>query len=514
MGIAAAFLMMAVTLARAADEPVIDTASTIDQTQCAPCHLDLGDVQVPGLIYSHGNHLLVSCDACHSRLPHKNGRTERIPMEVCFACHGVQHGPQGELATSECRQCHTKSFKLRPKGHSKSWPKKPHADAAKRSGVNSCLMCHEAPKDCNECHEKLDLGLPPIPDEYHSVFTPRPKDPSVKIFPDGPVSMSQCVYCHQDLDAITPGRLIFAHAAHIQRNYRCEACHPTFAHQETGTRIPDMQSCYRCHGLQHNGQGQVASEECDKCHPKQFDLKPLNHTTAFVRGEHKEMASKDLAYCSMCHPSKFCVDCHAGKKVSANAPGKPVIPKDHYKSDWRSKHGGLFLAGQGACGSCHDDASCKKCHKTPMPHPPGWQKDHRPKGDITSEDCNVCHTDRRECQNCHHAEVKAADLIEENCVPCHDIMRYKPATKIKHKGFSEHAVHFDVVKKGKDRPYRCYECHVDFGGSAAAEQLELQQGHDLRLCYECHGALDPLNNLIAPYPGKALCVRCHDDLGV
>lgn len=36
--------------------------------------------------------------------------------------------------------------------------------------------------------------------------------------------------------------------------------------------------------------------------------------------------------------------------------------------------------------------------------------------------------------------------------------------------------------------------------------------HDMRVCYECHGALDYLNVLIAPYSGAELCLRCHTDL--
>lgn len=512
--LAAAFLFaVPANLTGSTDEPVIDTGARVDQTQCVPCHVDLGDVNVPGIKFSHGNHLLVSCEGCHSRMPHQDGVTERIPMEVCFACHGVQHGPQGELATGECEDCHTPSFDLRPGSHTKDWAKKPHATTAERSGVNGCMMCHEGKADCDGCHQKEKVDVGPMPNEYHSIIQPRPKGPSIKIYPEGPVSMSQCVYCHPDLDDITPGRIIFAHAAHLQRNYRCEACHPTFAHSVSGVAKPDMLSCYRCHGLQHATKGQVASEECEKCHPKQFDLTPTNHTKAFVKGEHKEMFDKDPAYCAMCHSSKFCVDCHRGKKVSPNAPGKMVIPADHKNAKWLKQHGPQYMQGEGACGSCHDDKSCKRCHKTPMPHPVDWAKDHRPPPGIPADDCNICHQDRRECQNCHHSGVRTADLVRKNCVPCHDEMKQVPATAIQNKGFAEHAVHFDV-EKTKGRPYRCYECHVDFGSSKAAQSLEIQQGHDLRLCYGCHGALDPMNALIAPYPGKALCVRCHTDLGV
>ncbi|PKQ15034.1 MAG: hypothetical protein CVT67_11220 [Actinobacteria bacterium HGW-Actinobacteria-7] len=519
--LAAAFLLASTRLGDAAEEPVLDTAAAIDQSQCLPCHIDLGKISVPGLVFSHGNHLMVSCDGCHSRQPHRDGYTEHVPMEVCFACHGVSHGDLGELATSKCKDCHTPSFVLRPKDHSKAWASKPHALASAKQGVNGCMMCHRAPKDCDECHAKEAPTVGKMPDGYQTVIQDRPKGPSIKVYPKGRVSMSQCVYCHPDLDAITPGRLIFAHAQHLQRNYPCEACHPAFSHNENGPVIPDMMSCYRCHGLDHAAQGQVATDKCSKCHPKSFKLTPANHTRKFILGTHKKKANKDPSYCSMCHASTFCVGCHRGDKVSPNAPGKPVIPADHRKVDWKSKHGGFFLQGQGACASCHTQQSCKRCHQTSMPHPVGWIENHKPAAGITTDDCNVCHTDRSKCQTCHHATVARAELTLKNCVPCHSGMKKKPATSIKNKGFAEHAVHFNVAKK-KGKPYTCDDCHVGFTTTSSssshtdanAGDALANAGHDLRLCYGCHGSLDYQNRLIAPYPGAQLCRRCHTDLNI
>jgi hypothetical protein len=93
-------------------------------------------------------------------------------------------------------------------------------------------------------------------------------------------------------------------------------------------------------------------------------------------------------------------------------------------------------------------------------------------------------------------------------------MTQQPPTSIANKAFAEHAVHFNVAKK-KGRPYRCFDCHVGFGTDAASQQIELQQGHDLRLCYQCHGASDPVTNQqIAPYRGAQLCLRCHTNLNI
>ncbi len=463
--LAAAFLLASAPIGDAAEEAVIDTAAPVDRQQCAQCHLDLGSVDVPGLKFSHGNHLLVSCDGCHSRLPHQDGVTERVPMEVCFACHGVEHGPQGELATGACEDCHTKSFDLRPKDHGDDWAKQPHAVAGKAQGVNGCMMCHSGPQDCDECHAKEAPEVPKMPDVYHSVVYPKPKGPSVKVYPDGPVSMSQCVYCHPDLDAFMPGDVIFAHADHLVRNYRCDACHQEFPHTPLGVKTPDMLSCYRCHGLQHADGGQIATEECYACHPKDFELKPENHTKKFAKGKHKKQAVKDPAYCAMCHSEKFCIDCHTGKGKGPNAPDKAVIPADHTDSKWQSRHGKLYLSGDWTCGVCHTGPSCQVCHQTVVPHTAAFIADHKPPPGVEQTDCAICHRDRRKCNACHHGSVKNSELVQKNCVPCHDEAKQKPATSIKQKGMAEHAVHFDVAKK-KGKPYKCYECHVDFGASS------------------------------------------------
>lgn len=514
-------------VANAANSEQIDTAAATDPSQCVPCHQDIGNVQAAGLKFSHGNHLLISCDGCHSRFPHRKDKTERVPMEVCFACHGITHGDQGELATGKCADCHTQSFRLRPSSHARSWADKPHADASRRTGINDCMMCHDAAKDCDVCHAAKAPQIPKMPAVYHSVIASLTRGPSIRIFPKGKVTMSQCIYCHSDIDSIVPGRLIFAHAEHLQRNFRCAACHPTFPHTTNAVERPDMQSCYRCHGLNHNSDGQVATQKCEACHPKEFELMPADHTSAFAAGGHKKRATSDPAYCAMCHASSFCVGCHQGRKVSPHATGKVVLPVTHKAATWQKEHGAGFLAGEGSCGSCHDDASCKRCHKTVMPHPVGWISDHRPEPGVSDEDCKICHTNRQKCQTCHHRKSISSELIAKNCVECHKEMKQTPATSIKQKAFAEHAVHFNVAVrsvapngKPKPRPYRCDDCHLGFGTLSstasdhnATSNLE-QASHDVTLCYSCHGSVDYQNELIAPFPGPQLCVRCHTNLDV
>lgn len=513
VSVTAALLLAApITVGGRTSEP-IKLTDDVEAGNCVPCHVRLGAATRPGLIFSHGNHLAVSCPACHTAPVHEGGATNTPPMEICFSCHGVAHGPGGELATGECADCHTPAFRLRPESHGKGWAARPHAERAAKD-ANQCMLCHDAPKDCDACHAKEGLEIGKMPAVYVNLLPNRPKQPIVTVYPDEPTSIGQCIYCHPDIDDFLPGRVIFAHANHLQRNYECTVCHPQFGHGIESIRRPDMLSCYRCHGLTHSRAGEIATQECLACHPKDFELKPSDHTPAFEAGKHKERSSTEPEYCSMCHQAAFCVECHTGRKTLERGKlSAKVLPVDHKKAEWLSQHGPLFLRQEGACGSCHDSPSCKECHKTVMPHPPDWLTDHQPESDVEREDCNVCHTNRDSCQNCHHEKVKRAELTEENCTPCHDEMKIKPATKIKHKGFAEHAVHFGVAQE-KGKPYRCYECHVSFGSSAGQRSAEIATAHDLRLCNTCHGRLDIDGEQIAPYRGKDLCLRCHTDLNV
>jgi len=387
---AAAFVLDVPTGALAQVPDSIDVNGEIEANNCAPCHLQLGETDIPGLVFSHGNHLMVSCTACHQQAPHQAGETYVPPMESCFNCHGVAHGPAGELAASECESCHTKSFNLRPANHTKDWAKQPHADRAKKD-ANQCMMCHESVEDCDKCHKAEGLDVGPMPEVYLGILEAQPEEPIVTVYPTQPTTMGQCIYCHPDIDNFLPGRVIFAHAEHIKRNYQCTVCHAQFGHGIETVLRPDMLSCYRCHGLTHARAGEIATEECYACHPKDFQLKPPDHTKEFEAGKHKERANESPEYCAMCHQPDFCVECHSGKKqISPTQTSAVVLPVDHKNAKWLTDHGGLYLQQKGACGSCHDSESCKLCHKTVMPHPPDWLANHKPETDVGTRGALQC----------------------------------------------------------------------------------------------------------------------------
>jgi hypothetical protein len=518
MFMAAVLATMAVAPAFAATTPVarIDLNAPVQSgTQCMPCHATIAGATTPGHIFQHGSHMTLSCDACHWAPAHTGGVSVLPSMQSCFNCHGLKHNGV-EVARSACSTCHTAPrSRLKPADHGADWTAAPHAQAAK-SDVNRCLMCHDA-ASCDACHVKEHVATPATQPEYRPLLPGKPRRAAISIEPTGTVTIGQCVSCHPDLDAFMPGRVIFAHASHLQKAFACKDCHRSFPHDADTTTRPDMPACYQCHGLTHARRGLVATEQCAQCHPKDFVLRPVDHTAAFVKSTHKVSANTSPEQCAMCHAATFCTDCHQGKPATPGGPRRPqVIPADHRLGAFKTQHGKDFLAQKGACGSCHDSPSCERCHTTPMPHPADWTSSHPLATDLDAQDCKVCHTNRQTCQECHHKALRGADLVLKNCIICHRDMATTPATAIKSSMLAEHAVHFGVAKK-KGKPYKCEQCHVGFGFTAvraAGVKSQLGQGHDLRSCYECHGALDYRNILIAPYPGNSLCIRCHSNLNL
>ncbi len=492
----------------------IDLTAEVRASNCAACHARIAESRSPGLIFSHGAHLTVACTSCHVRPAHEAGNTYSPPMQTCFACHGLVHGPQGILATGTCEDCHTPAFELRPATHVETWAEEPHALAVERGGTNECMLCHDARLDCDSCHRELGLDTAPVPPVYlRTIPVPEPR-PSVTVDPTGEATMGQCVFCHPDIDAGEQPGLIFTHGVHIARDYRCQACHESFPHSPDGTVIPDMLSCYRCHSLQHAAQGEVATEECLACHTADFELMPADHTPAFIAREHAEPANEKIIECTMCHASSLCSECHRGERVLADgSTSEQIVPDDHLTPEWMQEHGAGFLGGEGACSICHTSASCERCHQTPMPHPTDWLARHAANG-YPSDDCKVCHTDRASCQECHHQGLRSTELLQPNCVDCHEEMRTEPPTDIQNMALVTHAVHFEVEER-VGRPYICDDCHVGFTiarvRDVGVHQFETQ-AHDLRICYDCHGALDLRNIQIAPWPGSQLCRRCHTDM--
>ncbi|HSL94816.1 MAG TPA: cytochrome c3 family protein [Thermoleophilia bacterium] len=498
--------------AGAAPSTQVDLTGPATATNCEPCHGPAGESRGPDVVFDHDTHAGVDCGACHLRPPHEAGRTHTPPMEVCFACHGLVHGEGGVLAPDACDACHTATFELRPSDHLDDWARSPHARAAESDGPNACLMCHDAVDQCDACHRSAGVDTAPVPPVYVSTLPLAVSGPPVVIETGEPVTMGQCIHCHPHLDEGTNDDLLFAHDAHLERGYRCAVCHAEFPHEGGKSARPDMTSCYRCHGVLHTTQGEAAPADCKACHPPGFDLVPADHTAAFVSSTHGEPATEGLLECLTCHTSAFCAECHrAEKRLPDGTFSREVIPDDHDADEWIGEHGEPFLlSGEATCSICHTNESCSRCHPTVMPHPTTWLSTHTSSG-LIPDDCDVCHSDRNWCQECHHDPDRSQELLAENCDNCHPEMSDTPFAEIEVAKIAEHAAHFEV-EDHVGRPHRCEDCHVKLTAArvqhSSGHSTEIG-GHDIRVCYGCHGVRDADGGLIAPWPGSELCKRCH-----
>jgi len=292
----------------------------------------------------------------------------------------------------------------------------------------------------------------------HPIAAETKPQPNPKIIElTGPVYLSKCVPCHRNLDAWKNPGLIFNHPVHLKRGFQCKACHLVFAHQLGGKIVkPPMDVCYDCHSLRHSEKGLVASEDCGFCHPKDFNLKPPNHTGEFEASKHKERAKTDVKYCMQEYPE-----------------------------------------GLEACIICHDDAFCTKCHVTAMPHPILWAGTHK-EAKAYKADSSICHADRTFCQNCHH-KFEHNLLVQENCDRCHP--EYKiPFVAISNKGFKIHKAHFELTQT---TPFDCPACHSLFNKFPKGTGC-----YSFEVCFQCHGIRKD-GRLIAKWWGEDLCYFCH-----
>jgi hypothetical protein len=221
-----------------------------------------------------------------------------------------------------------------------TWAEEPHVRGVESDGLNSCMLCHNAPIDCDMCHTELAVDVGPMPPVFLSSLPVPPERAEWKVALGGPVTPGQCIFCHYDFDDFEPGRIIFYHEDHLQIGVACTACHPVFPHTPEGTIYNTMADCYRCHSLEHAQQGLIATEECLACHPVEFELVPVNHTDEFINGEHGWMVEEDETYCTLCHKSDFCVPCHRNEQeMPDGSPPRWVLPEDHQEKVWLSQHG-------------------------------------------------------------------------------------------------------------------------------------------------------------------------------
>jgi hypothetical protein len=511
----------------------INTAQPITIWQCRFCHEMPGDYRSKKLKFRHVVHVRISCNQCHREFPHQPSGSKRPTMDICFSCHAMIHGPQAALAGSRCDLCHPKDFPKVPSNHGR-WFRQTGHRLVQGKALRNCQMCHTR-TFCEECHRKKGVAARPV-EEYFFESTILSLPRLGYIFNiTAEQSMSNCGICHGNIDAFKNPNLIFKHDLHLKRGFSCDRCHVVFPHYTRSnisdeakqamaddlirwkvgrsgiTAKPSMRVCYGCHALIHSNQGLVATGKCNACHPRSFNLVPSNHGRWFRQTGHKNAAEVDLSGCEMCHPASFCERCHSVRKVK---------PQDHQIRDqWRVRHGRVFAKKEN-CVICHKQSYCDDCHKTKIPHEVTWLAKHfkvARTSPVARAQCNMCHSQKRSCQDCHHGYPTRQKLTRENCVRCHAILRknFREIYQIgrllpkgspgrrTYRSFSVHQAHFEMTNTP---PFTCDKCH-DKVIKHGAENYPFKP-----LCGRCHGAYKR-GKLIAKFRADGeLCLRCHTNL--
>lgn len=274
--------------------------------------------------------------------------------------------------------------------------------------------------NCLECHAGItragDTGALHLPgrDKCLSCHT-RPHDTRA------------CETCHGQAHAraeaaLARTHLKFSHDRHLDElSGQCVPCHVAAGKPDQASMKPEMAQCFSCHAHQD----QWNTRECDACHvdlPAELGRPSTHviHEGDFVR-EHGVRAASARDLCATCHGEPFCAGCH-GVTV-------PVLPwrlsfdqpriQGLHRAGFRLRHAEEARAAPGLCTSCHaQDRFCLDCHadrrvgavaNARSPHPPGWV---RARGGEHGREARM---DPGSCASCHGGSGEAL------CVGCHRV---------------------------------------------------------------------------------------------
>lgn len=365
VGIAVAVLAMVLGAASAAFAAVqiddnslfIDLGGKVYGENCDPCHGNISDTDnyAAEIIFQHGYHQLIACSSCHTRFPHRPEGTERPTMEGCFNCHGLRHGPMGELATGKCEDCHkTKADRLRPTFHTYDWEKKPHVAPGDANLQTQCMMCHDEAW-CVDCHVDYSIDWDPgVPYVYDS---------------DG-----GCLACHGDenLTKTSAGQPKSYQVQGVEDSTHgdlsCQKCHQDYQYEDAANPTPLWNvnaglACRDCHLKATGMEGEAA--EASKKAVAEYDVS--THASALNDWMQGTMKPTDPTKAFEQPPT--CADCHGGHYImrTDTAYAQQVLHgsayricarchEDEYASYDDYYHGAAYKKGANdapACWDCH-----------------------------------------------------------------------------------------------------------------------------------------------------------------
>ncbi len=410
---------------------------------------------MPGpLIEGHAK-LEKECKNCHEPFDKKKQKP------LCLACHKKVakdlksgkgfHGRQKDIATKECKFCHTdhKGRKLDIVGLDRETFNHRFTDFQLKGAhkTTQCADCHKAkvkfrdtPATCVKCHKQEEPHKGRLGDKCetcHRQTLWRPAKP----------------FDHDK----TKFKLTKAH-----KKVSCKACHGGELYKDLGT------SCLVCHDLQDSHKSNNGAK-CELCHtPNKWKKVKFDHdkNTKFpLKGLHKKVK------CEICHqkpiydfklPSR-CVDCHKHKDPHKGQLGAKC-EQCHNEKDWRRDVLFDHDLTRFPLNGRHAKVKCKACHKSRKfkQAPRRCAACHKDKFHIgrLGPSCGSCHTPRKWAQwrFDHNKRTKfplTGAHIKTHCHACHKVKRVKKVTA----------------------PTKCYACH---SGD------DVHRGAFGRTCEQCH----------------------------
>ncbi len=483
----------------------------------------LEELVMPGPVIQGHAKLESDCGQCHTPFSKTSQST------LCLACHketnadvtGQQgfHGRIKNIATTECKQCHTEH-----KGRDADivlLDKETFNHRATDFQIGGaharvvCASCHvagkkfrQAPSECVACHKA---------DDRHKGTLGK-----------------DCASCHTDKgwrearfdhDRATKFPLVGRH-----REVLCASCHTNEQYKKTPT------DCFSCHRL-NDVHGGRFGQKCEQCHSttdwrrtkfdhnKQTKFPLLGaHARTTCRGCHSEKIFGDKldTACISCHRNDdehhgrngpTCENCH-----SVETWGKSSFNHAKTKFPLRGKHAKL------ACETCHKGTvgteklgiTCDACH----------QRDDVHKGQL-GQKCDNCHNVNGwgekvffdhdltrfpliglhavvPCEECHISPTYKGTTLD--CVGCHekrDVHKRQLGTKCgtchNPNGWTlwrfDHNTQTDFVLDGAHEGRKCEACHrTPVRGDASLPKA----------CNACHQGDDEHRGRFGQQ-----CDRCH-----
>jgi hypothetical protein len=411
---------------------------------------------MPGKLSEPHAKLEQDCGKCHQPF------SQQGQNALCASCHKDVardlaekigfHGKRPEIASKDCRFCHTEH-----KGREADIVRFDRASFDHET-TNFKLEGRHARTDCGGCH------------------LPGKKFREAK---------SDCVDCHK---AASPHR--------EQLGERCQDCHATtgwvqvksYDHAKTKFPLTGSHQDVTCKSCHAGERWRGVAVECVSCHLQQDVHKTRNgakceecHSTrrwADVRFDHDAQTKFPLmgkhrgVECGKCHvedphrvkPATACVACHKKDDAHKGQLGEQCV-KCHGEGGWKSDVKFDHAVTRFPLKGKHADAKCEDCHKS------------RAYKEVPLT-CSGCHSD-----------AKSHDgRLGSNCATCHAPNTWKQAR-------FDHSTQTKFKLVGRHATATCYSCHATRHVTRATLSTD---------CYTCHKSQDRHQGAF----GRD-CGKCH-----